>query len=136
MQMGWQWLLALRMCNASYSTQFLADGVRERGLITLQEAVHQLCDVPARWYGLLGRGRLEPGAFADIVLFDPQTVGLTQISGRHDLPGGNPRFHAGASGIARVLVNGTDVVVAGELTGELPGCVLRSGRDSNTVTAS
>lgn len=90
--------------------------------------------VPAALFGLKDRGRIAPGAYADLVLLDPRTVASGMIHTRKDLPGGNERMFAEAKGIARVLVNGRDIVVDGKETGELPGKVLRSGRDTETVT--
>jgi hypothetical protein len=52
----------------------------------------------------------------------------------HDLPGATPRLTAAATGVVRVLVNGVETVVDNEATGALPGAVLRSGRDTRTVT--
>ena len=59
------------MCGAIYSTSMLGDGVRARGLLSWEEAVRLLTDVPARLYGLRDRGRVVPGAFADVVVLDP-----------------------------------------------------------------
>ncbi len=117
----------------AYSTSLLGPAVRDRGLISLEEAVHQLSDVPARLYGLSGRGRVAPGWHADLVLLDPARVGPRRVHTRHDLPGGAGRLYAEADGILRVLVAGVDVVVDGELTDQRPGTVLRSGRDTETV---
>ena len=122
------------MCGAIYSTSLLGDGVRKRQLLSWEEAVHQLTDVPARLYGLRRRGRVAEGYFADLVLFDPTAVGHGVERTRDDLPGGASRLYAEADGIARVLVNGTDIVVDGAFTGEVPGAVLRSGTDTDTVT--
>lgn len=122
------------MCGAVYTTAVLA-GVRRFGGISLEEAVHQLTDVPARFYGLLRRGRVQPGWWADLVAFDPARVDHGPERTRHDLPGGAARLYAEATGIEHVYVNGTEVVDAGRLTGALPGALLRSGRDTETVTA-
>jgi N-acyl-D-aspartate/D-glutamate deacylase len=123
------------MCGAIYSTSMLGDGVRARGLLSWEQAVRLLTDVPARLYGLRDRGRLVPGAFADVVVFDPSAIGHSPVRTRDDLPGGASRLYAEATGIERVLVNGTDIVVGGAFTGTVPGRVLRSGRDTDTVHA-
>ena len=123
------------MCGAIYSTSLLGDGVRERQLIRLEEAVRQLTSVPARLYGLRDRGVLSEGARADIVVFDPAAIGHGPERTRNDLPGGASRLYADAVGVEHVLVNGTEIVRRGELTGALPGQLLRSGRDTTTVPA-
>jgi N-acyl-D-aspartate/D-glutamate deacylase len=122
------------MCGAIYSTSLLGEGVRKRHLLSWEEAVHQLTDIPARLYGLRDRGRLTPGSFADVVIFDPDRVGQLPERTRNDLPGGASRLYAEAEGIEHVLVNGTEIVTDGRFTGALPGAVLRSGRDTDTVT--
>jgi N-acyl-D-aspartate/D-glutamate deacylase len=117
------------------STALLGPAVRERGLIELEEAIHQITDRPARFYGLRERGRLAEGWHADVVVFDPATIGPGPIHTRRDLPGGAARLYAEAEGIEHVLVNGVEVVRGKELTGARPGTVLRSGRDTETVQA-
>ena len=121
------------MCGAVYSTEVLA-GVRRFTGFSLEEAVQQLTDVPARFYGLRDRGRIESGCWADLVVFDPDRVGPGPERTRDDLPGGASRLYAEATGVEHVLVNGTEIVRAGEFTGRTPGAVLRSGRDTATVT--
>ena len=121
------------MCGAVYSTSMLGDGVRQRQLMSWEEAVRQLTDVPARLYGLRDRGRLEEGACADMVLLDPERIGHGPVRTRADLPGGANRLYAEATGVEHVLVNGRPVVRHGEFTGATPGAVLRSGRDTDTV---
>jgi N-acyl-D-aspartate/D-glutamate deacylase len=122
------------MCGAIYSTSMLGEGVRKRHLLSWEEAVHQLTDVPARLYGLRDRGRLAPGTWADVVIFDPERIGQLPERTRADLPGGASRLYAEAEGIEHVLVNGTEIVRGGTFTGALPGAVLRSGADTDTVT--
>ena len=119
------------MCGAIYSTALLAHAWREHELVTLEEAIHLLTDVPARLYGLAGRGRIEAGAAADLVLFDGATVGHDVERMRADLPGGAWRLHADATGVHRVLVAGTTVAVDGAVTGSTPGTLLRAGRDAS-----
>jgi N-acyl-D-aspartate/D-glutamate deacylase len=123
------------MCGAIYSTSMLGDGVRARGLLSWERAVQLLTDVPAALYGLRDRGRLVPGAFADVVAFDPTTIGHGTVRTRDDLPGGASRLYADAVGIGHVLVNGSEIVRNGDFTGAQPGRVLRSGRDTDTVHA-
>jgi N-acyl-D-aspartate/D-glutamate deacylase len=73
------------------------------------------------------------GAHADLVLFDPETVDMEDVTLVADLPGGAARLYAGSTGVDRVYVAGRTIVREGEPTGELPGTVLRSGRDTRTV---
>jgi N-acyl-D-aspartate/D-glutamate deacylase len=123
-----------RMLGSGYPTGFLGEVVRERQLLPLEEAVHMMTGAPAALFGLKDRGRITPGACADLVLFDPRTIASGHVHTRADLPGGSERMFAEAKGVARVLVNGRDIVVDGRATGELPGTILRSGRDTDTVT--
>jgi N-acyl-D-aspartate/D-glutamate deacylase len=123
------------MCGAVYSTSMLADGVRRRALLSWEEAIHQLTDIPARLYGLRDRGRLAPGAWADVVIFDPATIDHGPVRTRDDLPGGASRLYAEAEGVEYVLVNGTAIVQGGAFTDAMPGRVLRSGTDTDTVHA-
>ena len=122
------------MCHANYTTMLLGESVRDRALLTLEEAVRQLTDVPARLYGLRDRGRVAEGWIADLVVFDPARIGSGPTQVRHDLPGGGERLYAEAQGVEHVLVNGREIVAGGRLTGDLAGTLLRSGRDTDTVT--
>ncbi len=117
----------------AFSTQVLGNGVRKRSLLSWEEAVRQLTDVPARLYGLRERGRLAEGWHADVVVFDPETVGPCPTYTRFDLPAGGGRLYAEAEGIDHVFVNGTEIVRKGKATEHQPGTVLRSGRDTATV---
>jgi N-acyl-D-aspartate/D-glutamate deacylase len=123
-----------RMLGSQYTTAFLADSLRGRKLVTLERAVQLMTDAPARLFGLKGRGRIEVGGRADLVVFDPETVGATKARLVEDLPGGTARLFADSIGVVRVLVNGTETVVDGTATGALPGALVRSGRDTDTVT--
>ena len=116
-------------------TSFLAEAVRTRELVSLERAVQLFTDVPARLYGLTDRGRIAEGWFADLVILDPDTVGPGTVAPRADLPGGGWRLYSEATGIDATIVNGTPIVVEGRVTGDTPGTTLRSGRDTETVTA-
>ncbi|MBJ22599.1 MAG: amidohydrolase family protein [bacterium] len=117
----------------AFSSQVLSQGVRERKLISMEEAIRQLTDVPARLYGLRERGRLEEGWYADVVVFDPEEVGLGETYTKYDLPGGAGRLYADAKGIEHVFANGIEIVRDGQDTGARPGTILRPGRDTSTV---
>jgi N-acyl-D-aspartate/D-glutamate deacylase len=67
-------------------------------------------------------------------VFDPETIGSEDATLVKDLPGGSARLTAGSCGVRRVLVNGVEAVVDGKATGATSGTLLRSGRDTATVT--
>jgi N-acyl-D-aspartate/D-glutamate deacylase len=123
------------MCGAEYSSIHLGANVRERRLLSLEDAVRQLTDLPASLYGLRHRGRVQEGWWGDLMVFDPDTIAAGPTHTRQDLPGGCSRLYCEAIGISHVLVNGTPIVTHGELTGSEPGTLLRSGRDTDTVRA-
>jgi N-acyl-D-aspartate/D-glutamate deacylase len=116
------------------STALLGGGVRERGLLSLEEAVHQLSFLPARLYGIRDRGLLAPGCHADVVVFDPARVGPGPIHTRYDLPAGAGRLYAEAEGIEHVLVGGIEVARGKKLTDARPGSLIEPGRDTDTVS--
>jgi N-acyl-D-aspartate/D-glutamate deacylase len=116
---------------AMYTT-FLGEAVHKRALLSMEEAVRMITQVPAALYGLRGRGTLAVGNQADIVVFDPAEIGGGTVEPRTDLPGGGMRLYSEPSGIRSVIVNGVPVVEAGSLTGATPGTVLRSGKDTDT----
>ncbi|HEY2872925.1 MAG TPA: amidohydrolase family protein, partial [Reyranella sp.] len=123
---------ANQLCDACYSTYLLAHWVRERGTFTIEEAVHNLTQRPAETFGITDRGVLAEGRPADVVVFDPKTVGPGPLKRVYDLPAGADRLVSEAHGIAAVIVNGQiirrdgkDAVAAND---RLPGRVLRNGR--------
>ena len=75
----------------------------------------------------------EQGWCADVTVFDADAVDSGPTYTRYDLPTGAGRLYADARGIEHVLVNGVEIVRGSEHTGALPGTVLRSGRDTDTV---
>jgi N-acyl-D-aspartate/D-glutamate deacylase len=120
------------LASFNYATELLGKAVRRRNLLSLEEGIHLLTDVQAQLYGLEGRGRLQTGSYADVVVLDPARVGSHEVGMRFDLPGGAGRLYAEADGIDHVLVNGTPIVQEGKLTSERAGTLLRAGRDSAT----
>ncbi|WP_030675185.1 amidohydrolase family protein [Streptomyces rimosus] len=122
-----------RMCGAPYTTRFLGDCLRGRKLVDLETAVRMLTGDPARLFGLRDRGSIAVGHHADLVLFDPERIDAGPATLVHDLPGDSPRLDSRAAGIVSVRINGVETVRDGEVTGAVPGTVLRSGRDTGTV---
>lgn len=122
-----------RMQGANYPTRFLADCIRGRQLTTVEHAVHLLTQVPAQLFGLRDRGVIVEGAHADLVLFDPDKVESEMLSMVHDLPGSTSRLYAGSVGVNHVFVSGVEVVRDSVSTGALPGSIIRSGVDTDTV---
>lgn len=122
-----------RLCGASYPTEFLADMTRGRRLLSLEQAVHLLTAAPARFFGLHRKGVLADGRDADVVVFDPATVGAGIPYTARDLPGEGARLMADATGIRLVLVNGEPSLIEGAPTGARSGRVLRSGFDTVTT---
>jgi N-acyl-D-amino-acid deacylase len=90
--------------------------VRETGELTLEEAVRRMTSLPADRIGLKGRGRLVHGAWADVVVFDPDRF-------RDQATQGEPKRLAG--GVIHVVVNGRPAIRDGKFTDERPGSVLR-----------
>ncbi len=125
---------ASQLCDACAPTHLLARWVREKQLLTLEQAVHKLCAEPAEVFGITDRGRLAEGLAADVVVFDPDTVGCSPLRRVNDLPAGADRLVSDADGVRLVVVNGTpireDGVDAVDPEGPLPGSVLRGGRTS------
>ncbi|MGA5205136.1 N-acyl-D-amino-acid deacylase family protein [Streptomyces variegatus] len=123
-----------RMCGAPYTTRFLGDCLRGRKLVGLEQAVKMLTDDPARLFGLRERGRIREGWHADLVLLDPERIDAGPATLVHDLPGGSPRLDSRALGVRAVWVNGVEAIRDDVVTGAVPGRVLRSGRDTETVS--
>ena len=123
-----------RMCGSNYPTAFLADCLRGRKLIPVETAVMMMTKQPAELFGLRDRGIIAENTAADLFIFDPVTVDSEPARMVEDLPGNRPRLLAAATGVRRVMVNGVTIVNDGMPTGTLPGALLRSGRDTYSVT--
>jgi N-acyl-D-amino-acid deacylase len=114
-------------CDAGFGLHLLGQWVRERGVLTLEEAVWQLSGRPAEIFGIRDRGRIAPGLAADLLLFDPAAVGRGPSRRVFDLPGGAPRLTTPALGVHGLWINGTQVADATGLIAEeeRPGRLLR-----------
>ena len=97
------------MCDAGFGLYFLSHWVRETGHFTLSEGIRRLTSEPADRFRIPDRGRLHVGGPADLLLFDPETVGISKPLPRQDLPGGGTRMVRTASGVHGVWVNGVKV---------------------------
>jgi N-acyl-D-aspartate/D-glutamate deacylase len=115
------------LCDAGYPTYLLGTWVRERQIMTLEEAVRRLTAQPADLFGVKWRGRLAVGNAADIAIFDPDRIGsASRGERRFDLPGGAKRMVMPSRGVEYTIVNGDIVYSDGRATGATPGQVLRS----------
>tara|TARA_B100000029_G_scaffold59253_1_gene53372 strand:+ start:2608 stop:4344 length:1737 start_codon:yes stop_codon:yes gene_type:complete len=121
-----------RMAGASYPTEWIRDCLSGRKLTSVEKAIEHMTDVPARFFGLVNRGRIEKDFHADLVVFDPERIDAQELKILNDLPGDSPRLYAGSEGIEKVFVNGVLTVDSGKPTEVLSGVILRSG--SHTVT--
>ncbi|HZM47022.1 MAG TPA: amidohydrolase family protein [Burkholderiales bacterium] len=109
-----------------YLTKLLGEWVREKRVMTLEQAVRRLTFDSASAFGLYDRGLLRPGMAADITMFDPATVKCGHETVVHDFPGGAWRIKESAEGIFGTVVNGQVLYEEGKYTGALPGKVLRN----------
>ena len=115
------------LCDCGYPTYLLGTWVRERGVLSIEQAVRRLTSDPADFFGISDRGRLQPGLAADIVIFDPDTIGSgNRGERRYDLPGGGKRMVMPSQGVLYTLVNGDVVYADGKIVGSGSGQILRS----------
>ena len=124
------------ICDASYSTYFLAHWARDRasGRFTLAEAVRELTSVPARVAGLADRGRIAVGYKADLNIIDHGALRLHKPVIRYDLPAGGRRLDQTAKGYVATVVSGEVIAENGVPTAARPGRLVR-GRRSAPVPA-
>jgi N-acyl-D-aspartate/D-glutamate deacylase len=115
------------LCDSGYPTYVLGTWVRERKVLTLEEAVRRMTSDPADFFGIRDRGRIQPGLAADIVIFSEEEIGSGGRPERlYDLPGGAKRMVMRSRGVEMTLVNGVVTWEKGKLTGAAAGAVLRS----------
>jgi N-acyl-D-aspartate/D-glutamate deacylase len=114
-----------QLCDAPLPTDLLGTWVRERQLMPLEKAVRKLSGEPADLFGFARRGYLHPGHWADVCVFDPQSVGPGPLRRVRDFPADGERLTAEEpSGVQHVLVNGTPIRIDGsqlDLAEALPG---------------
>jgi N-acyl-D-amino-acid deacylase len=108
-----------------YCTILLGMWVRERQVMSLEQAVHKLTFHVASIFGLQDRGLLRPGYAADLAIFDPKTVNSHEPEWAHDYPAGSKRLIQRSVGMHYTVVNGTVIHEDSRMSGDLPGQVLR-----------
>jgi N-acyl-D-amino-acid deacylase len=114
-----------QLMDSSLQTHLLSHWVRARQAFTLEQAVRMLSFVPATLWGFHDRGLIREGMAADLVVFDPDTIGAEMPEVVDDLPGGARRLIQRARGVAATVVNGEVLLRDGKHTGALPGQLLR-----------
>ncbi len=97
------------LCDAGYAMHLYGHWARDKGLFDLPTAIRKVTSDPADVYGIVDRGRLVPGAWADMILFDPDTIHVTRMSRHFDLPAGGERLLREAPGLKGTWVNGVRV---------------------------
>jgi N-acyl-D-aspartate/D-glutamate deacylase len=111
--------------QSDWSSYFLGTWVRDHAVWSLEEGVRQITQAPAALLGFTDRGTLKVGGWADMMIFDPETIGPWRKEFVRDLPGGVGRYKAFGHGVHATIVNGQPIVLEGQLTGRLPGVVVR-----------
>ena len=103
-----------QLCDAGFPTHLLGYWVREKQALSLEAAIHLLTSRSAGLYRIRDRGQVATGFAADVVIFDPDTVGQGRRETRRDLPAGAPRVVIDAVGVDHVIVNGVSIRSDGE----------------------
>ncbi len=110
-----------------YTTEFLSDFVRDKDILSLEDAHYRLSGLPAKMAGFLDRGVIAEGRPADLVIYDFEGLHATPQEVSHDFPGGEWRRIQKAEGYRYIMVNGEVTFTDGECTGATPGKLLRHG---------
>ena len=114
-------------CDAGFGPHLYGHWARDKGALSLEEAVHRMTGRQADIFRIPDRGRIAAGAWADLMLFDPARIARTPNRRTHDLPGGASRLVCGAEGLYGVWINGAKAADAGGFGGgaRLPGQLIR-----------
>ena len=115
-----------QIMDSSQPTYFLSHWVRDTGFFTLEEGVRRITSDTADLFGLVDRGRIVEGAYADVNVIDFERLSLIGPEYVHDFPGGAGRYIQRGTGYDATIVNGKVFMEDGEHTGELAGVTLRS----------
>ena len=115
------------LCDAAFGLHFMGHWSRDKGLMPLQQAVKKLTSDQAKFFGIKNRGVLKVGAYADMLLFDPKSVGRGEGKRLFDLPAGGSRLSTSSKGLHGVWVNGAKIADANGLLSDAgrPGKLLR-----------
>ena len=116
-------------CDASFPTFILAYWVREKKVLSLEQAVRKLAFDPALMWGLHGRGLIARGAYADLNVIDLDGLDLKTPQLLHQFPAGAPHLTQESRGYAATIVNGKVLMRDGVHSGALAGRVLRTPED-------
>ena len=115
-----------QFCTAGYCTDMIGTWVRDKKMLSLERAIARMTAEPADFFGIRDRGRLVPGAAADIAIFDYDRIACLPAEAVYDLPGGGRRMIVKPQGVEYVVVNGEVIFEGDRPTGQRPGGVLRS----------
>jgi len=130
-----------QLCDAPLPTDLLGNWVREREVLTLEEAVHKLTQVQSQLFGFADRGVLAPGMAADVVVFDPDTVAPGPLRRVRDFPADGERLTADEPvGMRHLLVNGEvvqrDGVLSPDALERRPGQMVRPAQREGRANAA
>ncbi|MCH8192321.1 MAG: amidohydrolase family protein, partial [Chloroflexi bacterium] len=114
-------------CGVDFSDVLLGKWVRQRGVLSLEQAVNRLTFFSASLLGLTDRGLIREGMAADVVVFDAETIGPAEREMVADLPGGGRRLVQRSDAVRTVIVNGQVLLEEGRHTGDLPGRIVSGG---------
>ena len=116
------------LVNSVWPVYFLAHWIRDKELMTLEQAHQKMSALPAWFSDMKGRGTLRVGDYADVMIYNMEELGLLYDKPQFetDFPGGEKRLVQKPTGMRYIIVNGAVTFINNECTGALPGKLLRS----------